>query len=329
MSIRKRLLWLLLPTLICFVALTSGFFYHYWANEIYSTEADPAIIAQKLHHAIIAMILVTLATVALVTLLAIYIAETISQPLKKLNNAALEIAAGDYEENIQVEGPNEFVDLANTLNTMRECMEENMMRLKENSTARERLYGEYECAVLLQQQMYEKAIENYSNLHLQLHPIKITTTTTPYGLYLSLNSHEIEFKEANEVGFQGIFELLSAHTQKEFPFVKVQFNQDYSKAEFSVKDLPAPLIWKSTTHELVKADKEMTLQKGDLVFLMNQGLSKHFYNEEDIADWLKKLLKHFSLEGMTLFLTMLTNQLNFLVKKHYVEQDIYLLIVQI
>lgn len=329
MSIRKRLLWLLLPPLICFVALISIFFYTSWVQEIRNSGADSTIIAQKLNHAIMAMILITLATIVVVTLLVIYIGGKISEPLKKLNNAALEIAAGDFEEHIQVDGPNEFVDLANTLNTMRECLEENMLRLKENSTARERLYGEYECAVLLQQQMYEKAIENFQNPHLKLHPIKITTTTTPYGLFLSLNPHEIEFKEAQEVGFQGIFELLSEHTQKKFPFVKVNFNDNYSKANFKASHLPVPLVWKHKKHDLLKGDKEISLENGDLIFLMNLGLLKHFLNEEDIADWLKKLLKHFSTEGMPLFMTMVTNQLNFLVKKHYVEQDIYILIIQV
>lgn len=327
MSIRKRLLWLLLPPLICFVALISAFFYYYWIQEIRCGNLGPAEITQKLNHAMMAMILVTLATIFVVTLLVIYIAGKISQPVRKLNNAALDIAAGDYEERIDVEGPQEFIDLANTLNTMRECLEENMYRLKENSTARERLYGEYECAVLLQQQMYEKAIAEYQNPHLQLHPIKITTTTTPYGLFLNAGPHEIAFKEAQEVGFLGIYELLSQHTQKEFPSVKVLFDENYSKASFKVNRMPTPLVWKK--NELVKGDKDISLEKGDLIFLMNEGLSKHFFNQQEIADWLNKLLKHFSAEGIPLFLTMLTNQLNFLVKKHHVEQDIYLLIIQL
>lgn len=324
MSIRKRLLWLLLPPLTIFVGLISVFFYFYWAHVFQSAGVNAETTSQKF----LALLLVILATIVLVTLLVVYIAGKISQPLRKLNNAALEIAAGDYEEHINVDGSQEFVELANTLNTMRECLEENMNRLKENSTARERLYGEYECAVLLQQQMYEKAIASYDNPHVKLNPIKITTTTTPYGLYLSLKPDEIEFKEAQEVGFQGIYELLSEHTQKDFPFVKVRFNETYSQAEIVHQDLPIPLIWKQSTNELVKADTSVALAKGDLLFLMNEGLSKHFQNENEIAEWLSKMLRHFSMDGMELFVSMLTNRLNFLVKKHHVEQDIYLLIVQ-
>ena len=64
------------------------------------------------------------------------IADRISKPVRQLNQAALEIAAGEYETNIDVKGPKEIVELAHTLNTMSECLVEHMSRLRESSLIR-------------------------------------------------------------------------------------------------------------------------------------------------------------------------------------------------
>ena len=92
------------------------------------------------------------------------IADHISKPVRQLNRAALEIAAGDYEANIRVEGPKEIMELAHTLNTMSQCLVEHMSRLKESSLIRERMYGEYECSLLLQYYMLQHVIEDFSHL---------------------------------------------------------------------------------------------------------------------------------------------------------------------
>ncbi|HEV7736583.1 MAG TPA: HAMP domain-containing protein, partial [Chlamydiales bacterium] len=50
----------------------------------------------------------------------------IAIPMQKLNNSALAIAAGHYGESAPVGGPKEIAELANTLNTMSECLLENI-----------------------------------------------------------------------------------------------------------------------------------------------------------------------------------------------------------
>lgn len=328
MSIRQKLLWLLLPFLIVIIAVGAGFFYYNWTVAIAKSALSETALAQQMNYALLATLIASLSALLFISLAVLYVTSKVTKPLEKLNNAALEIAAGDYEEDIDVEGPREFADLANTLDTMRECLLENMNRLRESSAARERFFGEYECAVLLQNHMFQKAIDNYENKHLSLYPIKVSTTATPYGLYLEIEEHSISFVEAKKAGFQGIYELLDLHSDK-FPFAKLNFPFHYREVICETSHMPAPLIWKHNEQQLVKGEGTVVLENHDLIFLINQGFAKHFSSDEESAAWFKKILRQFSKEGMPLFLSMVTSQLNFLVKKHHVEEDIYILCLRV
>ena len=46
---------------------------------------------------------------------------------------------------------------------MSECLLENINRLTDNSLLRERMYGEYECSMLLQHMMLQKNIDDCSS----------------------------------------------------------------------------------------------------------------------------------------------------------------------
>ena len=202
MTIRSRLLILLLPTLIAFVILISFFSHFNSSREI--------------------MFAGSFLTLLLVTMAVFLIADKISKPVRQLNQAALEIAAGDYEANIEVEGPKEIVELAQNLNTMSQCLVEHMSRLKESSMIRERMYGEYECALLLQHYMLQKVIDDYTldpafqeDKHLPpLRMLLISIPLSPLQKGLLLNiSHlsagtSLALLEASEPGFSGLFQLI-------------------------------------------------------------------------------------------------------------------------
>src|SRR3990167_5144936 len=105
------------------------------------------LIDQKFHESLYLIFFSAGLTLLIMVGMLYVIANRISRPVQKLNNSALAIAAGQYGESIQVSGPREIAELANTLNTMSECLHENINRLKENSLLRERMYGEYECSM--------------------------------------------------------------------------------------------------------------------------------------------------------------------------------------
>ncbi len=168
MTIRSRLLLLLLPPLTAFLLLAFFFFYFNWSREI--------------------LLMGSCLTLLLVFGTVFVIADRISKPVRQLNQAALEIAAGDYEANIQVKGPREIMELAHTLNTMSQCLVEHMSRLRESSLIRERMYGEYECALLLQHYMLQKVIEDFNHSHISLRLISVPLSPLQKGLFLKVSS---------------------------------------------------------------------------------------------------------------------------------------------
>jgi HAMP domain-containing protein len=189
MTIRTRLLILLLPTLTALLILDSLFVYFHWSREV--------------------LLIGSFMTFLLVIGTVFIIADRISKPVRQLNRAALAIAAGNYEANIQVEGPKEIMELAHTLNTMGQCLVEHISRLKESSLIRERMYGEYECSLLLQYYMLQKVIEDFSNPHLSVRLVSIPQSPLQKGLFLKmdrLSESELTLTlfESQEQGFAGL-----------------------------------------------------------------------------------------------------------------------------
>ena len=176
MTIRSRLLLLLLPSLITFFLLMSLFFY-------FNLEIINGFMS-RLQFLMLGFFI----TLLLITVTVFVIADRISKPVRQLNQAAMEIAAGDYEANIEVKGPKEIVELAHTLNTMSECLVEHMSRLRESSVVRERMYGEYECALLLQHYMLQKVIEEFHHASLRMVLISVPLSPLQKGLFLKTDS---------------------------------------------------------------------------------------------------------------------------------------------
>ncbi len=113
MKIRTRLLLFLLPALVCNIALVSMLLAYNWVGE-----------AANKHLPVSLLLIVVFAALTILLMVAslFIVANKIARPVQKLNNSALAIAAGQYGESIQVKGPKEIVELANTLNTMSECL---------------------------------------------------------------------------------------------------------------------------------------------------------------------------------------------------------------
>lgn len=320
MTIRSRLLLLLFPPLFAFFILASFFFYFNWSREI--------------------LLIGSCITLLLVIGTVFIMADRISKPVRQLNQAALEIAAGDYEANIQVNGPKEIMELAHTLNTMSECLVEHMSRLKESSLIRERMYGEYECALLLQHYMLQKVIENFNDSHLSLRLISPPFSPLQKGLFLRIQrpSHsDLTFTlfEAKENGFPGLFHLnQNAHLNKEDlkdkVFIQCQFIDQYHLLRYHHHTLFPPLIWSINTQKFIKSDSgEIPLQNRDMIFIYNSSLIEYFETEESIEKWFAKVLRHFGADGLDTIQIMLTHELTFLAKKEHAKHNFKILGLQI
>lgn len=343
MTIRSRLLTLLLPAMIAFITLISIFFMMSAYAPILNTDGQGIalmaadlnlkLIDQSLHDAIKVIVVIGMITMLFFILSVFFIANKISKPVQNLKNAALAIAAGDYSEKIEAEGPHEIVELANTLNTMSECLQENISRLQETSRVRERLYGEYECTLLLQHEMLDNVVQKFSHPFLALRSIKSESTTQPYGLYLRVqqDDKQVHFSltEAKEKGFQGSYQLVSNPTSDVFPKLHVHFSKEGNELHYIANEMPAPIVWMTAQENFAGEGLDrVVIHSGDLIFLYNQGFDKLFENRAQILEWFRKVLRHFATEELDLFMTMLKNELTFLAKKHHIAHDLNILCIK-
>lgn len=319
MTIRSRLLLLLLPPLAAFLLLASFFFYFNWSREV-------LLLGSCL------ILLLVIGTVFV-------IADRISKPVRQLNQATMEIAAGDYEANIQVSGPKEIIELAHTLNTMSQCLVEHMSRLRESSLIRERMYGEYECALLLQHYMLQKVIDEFNHPHLNIRLISVPNSPLKKGLFLVINSSvsdlTLKLFEAEEQGFTGLFQLnqyahLSKDDLKNKAFIECQFIDQYRTLRYDAHKLFPPLVWSIHRQRFVPWDRSETrLQNRDMVFLYNSSLIEHFGTIEEIENWFAPVLRHFAEDGLEAIQIMLTNELTFLTKKQHLKHNFKIISLQI
>lgn len=297
-SIRSRILLLILPPMIGFFVILASIIYFNRQEE--------------------QLIIITLGIASLVWILgsAWIISYKISEPVQKLKDAALHLAAGDYDEPINVEGPQEIVELASTLNTMRECLLENIERLTDYPLSREKLYGEYECAELLQFEMFDHALESVPKTDLFIKKISLPSSPL-YGLRFKWAGGILSLEEAEEEGFRGIYKLLSEGSPKKI-FV------DLNKATFKSNALPDPLFWSAKESKLTVLKK---LEKGDILILFNTGLTRQMPHPQILKDWFSKILKHFAKDGLELTSAMVESELKFFAKKHILHEDIHILLI--
>lgn len=285
-------------------------------------------IFDRIHRNAITLILLSCLLAILLTILTVFfIANKITKPVKQLNSAALGLAAGDYGEKISVKGPKEIVELSTNLNIMRECLLENMSKLKDSSVARERLYGEYECAMLLQHQMLDQVIDDFHHNSLKIFHIAYRVSNNPQGLLLDIQTTpegriQASLKEAVQDGFEGIYHLLKGELGP-----SIQFN--YSLAnhliQFHNDNLQPPFIWQTLSSKAAPdSASTIQLEKGDYFVLMNKGISSLFDDPQKIHEWLSRIFRHFAKEGPDVLAEMITSELNFLTKKFNPNQNIHL-----
>lgn len=300
-----------------------------------AADANLNLIDKKLNQSLTLIVCGAALTTFLVITSVFFVANNISKPVQKLKNAALAIAAGDYSESVKVQGPKEIAELANTLNTMSECLDENLLRLKEVSAARERMYGEYECSILLQHQMLQKVIEEFKNPSLNVHHLKVVSSREVQGLLLKIeeNDHlKMTLLENSKREFKDLYHLA---TKKYLPqselehYVCLEFSPDLKTVLANSHRLTLPFIWKASEKTLFKITPPGHLfEAKDLIFIMSSSLIQCFEDEIYLEKWLSKFLRHFSSEGFPFFLTMLNNELSFIAKKKHLDYELHLICIQ-
>jgi hypothetical protein len=303
------------------------------------------IIDKKLHEGLWMIALSSGMTILLITTILFIIANKIAHPVQKLNNSALAIAGGGYGQQIQVNGPKEIVELSNTLSTMSECLYENINRLKENSLLKEKMYGEYECALFLQNHMLQKVIDECEHDAIGLKAISFFSRN-PRGLLLDLPQTDekdqllIHLVEAKDKGFEEMYQLLTnyklfkenpqTNLGEEFPSLQLALHKETHQMSIRANQFLAPFIW-STKQQKLHEPKSTTfaLEPGDLFFLSSSGLFHFFKGKEEIASILIKVLKFFAEDGLEICVGMLQKELSFATKRKELLHDMHLLAFQL
>ncbi len=286
-------------------------------------------------HILVALISIFLLLV-LASLFLFALSKRISKPVKKLTNCALSIAAGEYGTKIEGKGPKEVVDLANTLNTMSECLSENINNLKENSILREKMYGKYESAILFQQNMLDQVIENSDSDAVAVKSISFFSSN-PKGLLLHFPKTKIEDHlsiqviEAKDQGFEGMYELLThyklAKSKKpKYSFLQIDLDLNRSLLSFQNYHHTRPILWSFHKKELMTLQPFTPFGLGDYFFLHNEELKKSYPNIESI---IAKVMRVFGEEGLDAITEALRRDISFLRKKNKSESDFHLICFQI
>jgi|GEM_PF-876767 len=267
-----------------------------------------------------------------------FVANRISKPARTLTDSALALAAGEYSRSVSVKGPREIVDLANTFNTMSECLQEHMARLKENSLLRERLYGEYECCVLLQHHMLQQVVDSHEHSRFAMRSVSFPSPISIHGQRLIIDrsterTASLKVIEAASAGFDSMYELLTRPSDL-FPTLNIDFSDNFNTLAFESRYMPAPLVWSQESESLIEFTKDgCDLNDGDYIFLCNGGFvqlfEQLFDDDQQMNVWFTKILRHFAVEGLDACTTILTNELSFLVQKHHLSHDVNVLCIQI
>ncbi|MBS0626520.1 MAG: HAMP domain-containing protein [Verrucomicrobia bacterium] len=300
-----------------------------------AADVNADLIDQKFQESLFLILLGAGFTFAIVVATLYFIANKISHPVQKLNNSALAIAAGQYGESIQVNGPKEIVELANTLNTMSECLHENINRLKENSLLRERMYGEYECSTLLQHLMLQKNIDDCRSDAVAVKSITFFSEY-PRGLLLDFPKPDrkenflIHMAEAEEAGFEGMYQLLTQYKiSRDNPkHLSLLYNRPESL--LICKGPQQPLFWSLDNRRFIHPlEGAIKLESGDFFFLFNSGLINFYKEPKAVADLLAKVLRLFASDGLETTAAMLQKELTFATKRKELSEDIHLLCFQV
>lgn len=269
-----------------------------------------------------------------------FMAGKIARPIKKLNRSALKIAAGHYGESIQINGPKELEELTNTLNTMSECLLENINHLKESTYLRENNYNQMECARFLQTHFLQRNIDACASDAFSIKAISFASLE-PRGFLLDFPKTKdpslttLSIIEAKTGGLEGMYELMglskkSIRIDSKTPSLSLSFNQSDSIVSVQSNLFAPVILWSQSRQALTYLEeKSGDVQSGDYLFIINRGFLKFFRDLRQIADLLKKVLNVFGEDGLEVVSMMMEKEISFHAKRRDLESDLHLLCLQI
>jgi hypothetical protein len=197
------------------------------------------------------------------------------------------------------------------------------------------MYGEYECAMLLQHLMLQKNIDDCRSDAVAVKSITFFSDH-PRGLLLDFPKSDkadlfrIHMAEALEEGLEGTYQLLTRYKYSKESQTHTSVVLDRSESILHTKGGQPPLVWSLDERRFLDwNDSQLRVESGDFFFLFNAGLVRLYKNDQKIADLLAKVLKVFAQDGLETTSAMLHKELSFATKRKEIEEDIHLLCFQV
>ncbi|HXF28446.1 MAG TPA: hypothetical protein VN457_01230, partial [Chlamydiales bacterium] len=140
----------------------------------------------------------------------------------------------------------------------------------------------------------------------------------------------IHMAEAEETGFEGMYQLLTQYKLSKESQTHTSILFDRNSGALNIKGPHTPLFWSADVEQFLEPeDGFLKASAGDYLFLFNQGILRFYKGHKKVADLISKVLKVFASDGLETTTAMLHKELSFATKRKDLEEDIHLLCFQI
>ena|GEM_PF-6159535 len=263
------------------------------------------------------------------------IANNISQPIEALKNGAITLASGNWKKKIEVKGPKEVSELAHTLNTMGDCLKEQLERLEENALLREKMIGEIECIKILERSFFNKVASHFWHPHIALKALSTESSHTHNSLLLHIEKNEskeitLSLLESVKKGFDGMYSFMTSREENKRLTLSLKMSKKNEwQASFDTQTSSLPYYWTKREKNLKPLQQNTSLFPEDSLLLTNTTLFSMLQSDKATMKRFQRVFAHFSNEGLDHCSSLLLNECLFLTKRHHIDEPLQALIVEI
>ena len=239
-------------------------------------------------------------------------------------NTALDIAAGNYGNKIDLSKASHLGEIANTLNTLSDCLR---YRFEQDKIATTHLKNTYHLENTLQQFMAIIPIKNYNNDTLLIDALHIFCHNSK-GIVVDILKDGSHFYMAESLspGIDGMYDLFTNYKHSnEFPYCDISFKD--GKLSVDPNSFSCPIVWSLSKKSIVPFDQP--LEEGDFFFLHNTPFQNLYGSHKKLELLFNKVLRIFFQEGLSIIKLMLEKEIKQAFREKGVSKNIYLLMAQV
>ena len=245
--------------------------------------------------------------------------------ITEITDVALDIAGGNYGNKIDTKSAkNNYVEIANTLNTLSDCLQ---YRFEQSKIGTTNLNKTYHLEHTLQYFMAHIPIKRYSNDNLLIDSLHIFCHNSK-SLVVDIQEDGSYFYMAESVegGIRGMYDLFTNYKHSnEFPYFEATLKDGFFKTD--PNSFTMPIAWSLAKKDILSSEDR--LQYGDFIFLYNPAVLKLHGSQEIVEKMVNRVLRIFFQEGMSTIKSMLKKDIQRAFCEKGITHTVYMLIIQI